>query len=333
MSLKKRKLRPVIDSEWKLLAAAPEVDPLLDGVTETNQRYGGGPVRHPEKDAPVDHHFFRDPEGVWHLWACVRCTSVGRILYHWDSPDFERTPWRDTGEIIRRNADSGESVNPGDEFMQSPFFLEHEGVHYMFYGGGGVGRTEPGSGDAQIPRFQICLMTSSDGRHWVRHRNENGLSRLFEGPGLTRDPCVVRIDGLWCLYYCGESAETGWKSSTFLRTSKDLLNWSEPKLVHFDAEDRFATASAKKAIECPFVLFRDGFYYLFRTVDYYERETHVFRSEDPEDFGVGEAGGYHVCPFPSAAPELYEVAGVNYVSSSHNPPAGEFIARYRWVEE
>ena len=38
------------------------------------------------------------------------------------------------------------------------------------------------------------IIDPPDGRIWTRHRNEDGLSRLFLGPGETRDPCLIRID-------------------------------------------------------------------------------------------------------------------------------------------
>jgi hypothetical protein len=89
-------------------------------------------------------------------------------------------------------------------------------------------------------------------------------------------------------------------------------------------------AAGRWATECPHVVWREGYYYLFRTESYYGRKTHVFRSEDPMDFGVGDASGKYVCELPAAAVEIYEVDGVEYVSSSHDPMVGNQMAKLRW---
>jgi hypothetical protein len=61
--------------------------------------------------------------------------------------------------------------------------------------------------------------------------------------------------------------------------------------------------------------------------------TLVFRSEDPFDFGIGDASSRLVGRLPCAAPELYEIDGREFVSSSHTPLFGEQMCRLRWVED
>ncbi len=326
-----KKLKPVLDGDWWLIGPSPDIDSLIPDPVEIKQRGDG--VGRPEKNAPVDHHIFQGLDGRWHCWGCVRATNVGRVLYHWEAARVTDSPWESTGHIIRVDKSCGESVEPGDECIQSPFFIEQDGRYFMFYGGGTTEIVESGPPERPRARRQMCLMTSDDGRTWERHRNGAGQSRVFAGPAGTRDPCVLQIDGLWHMYYCAASEQSGWQSATFLRTSPDLINWSDYKLVHFDAGFVYATETKKKAIECPFVVFRSGYYYLFRTVDYYSGETHVFRSIDPHDFGVGDLRDKHVCRIRVAAPEIYCIEGQEYVSSSHNPPLGEQMCRLRWVEQ
>jgi hypothetical protein len=81
------------------------------------------------------------------------------------------------------------------------------------------------------------------------------------------------------------------------------------------------------------VIEKEGFFYLFRTVDYYYCTTLVFRSEDPFDFGVGDARDKLVGRLPCAAPEFYTIDGIEYVSSSHTPLFGEQMCKVRWVED
>jgi hypothetical protein len=325
----RRKLKPELVGDWWLIGASPELDDILPERARLREDWMG----RAEKNAPVDHHIVRGPDGVYHLWGCVRATSVGRILYHWESESLEASPWRPTGQIVRADKAYGESVDSGDEVIQSPFFVQNNGVTFMFYGGGSTGERESGPAGNPRARYQICLMTSQDCHSWARHRGRDGTSRVFKGPGGTRDPFVIQIGDLWYLYYCAESEESRWRSTVFLRTSKDLLNWSDPRMVHHDRDGSFMGDTAKNWVECPHVVYRDGYYYLLRTVDYYTAETHVFRSDDPADFGIGDPRDKHVCRLPVGAPELYRFDGEEYVSSNHNPPLGTQMCRLRWVED
>jgi len=336
----RRKLRPVLDGRWWLIGPSPLLSDRIQG--DESHRVAFEKHRVGEHNAPVDHHVLRDDRGVFHLWGCVRSTAVGRILYHWQSDDITASPWRDTGQFLRADRDAGESVDDwhGEEWLQSPFFVRHDDGYSMFYGGHRAGLDASGTPvegvagpdyAADPSLHQICLMTSSDGRSWKRHRNSDGTSRLFLGPGETRDPCVIRVGDRWHMYCAGyfdpDRPDEG--AGFVVRTSTDLVNWSDWRLVHrgpsFGA-DRCDT-------ECPFVVEKGGFYYLFRTVDYYRAVTLVFRSEDPFDFGVGDARGKFVGRLPCAAPELYEFDGIEYVSSSHAPLECEKMCRIRWVED
>jgi hypothetical protein len=326
----RRKLRPVLDGDWWLIAPSPDLTGLVPGAREHEARWRAGEKR-AEHNAPVDHHAFRGRDGKWHLWGCVRATVVGRVLYHWDADALTDTPWRDTRELIRCSTEAGECINDygGQEWLQSPYFVAEDGTHYMFYGGHRSGAAVNGVDlDPTDPNraFQICLMTSTDARTWTRHDDGGGHSRVFLGPGATRDPCLIKIDGVWHMYYVGFEGDGKQNHGFCLRTSKDLVNWSDWKCVHRDV----SFGRIHTSCECPHVVYREGYFYLFRTVDYYRAETHVFRSDDPTDFGIGDARDKYVGPFPAAAPEIYAVGGQEYVSSNHNPPLGTQMCRLRW---
>jgi hypothetical protein len=335
----KRRLRPVLDGQWWMIGPAPDLEGRIDGTVAHRTAFEKNQI--PEHNAPVDHHIVRDVDGMYHLWGCVRATAVGRIFYHWETDDVTKSPWRHTGEIIRADHDAGESIDDwwGEEWIQSPYFIKENTTYYMFYGAHRVGRSAagapvpgytPGSG-ADPSVHQICVMTSPDGRSWTRHRNDDGTSRLFTGPGETRDPCLIKIDGLWHLYYAGyfdhDRPEEG--AGFTVRTSKDLVTWSDWKLVHRDPQ----YGSGRVETESPFVIEKEGYFYLFRTINYWRAMTLVFRSEDPYDFGIGDAGSKLVGRFPAAAPELYTIDGEEYVTSSHDPLFGEQMCRMRWIDD
>ncbi len=323
-----RKLKPVLDGEYWLTAPCPDLRDILPAGE--NSLYHGGSLQG-ECNACVDHHIFRDNEGLWHQWACVRNTSVGRILYHWTAESLTDSPWTPTGEIIRCDHMRGESVGgcaaARSEFIQSPFVLKHDGLFYMFYGGHTTLPEEP---SVSVEACQMCLMTSEDGRDWKRYENSEKFSRLFAGPGEVRDPCVIKVGDVWHMYYAGFHSGDVLRTAFFVRTSEDLIHWGDWKIVHEDpkyGEGRWDT-------ECPFVIYKESYYYLFRTKNYYTGETCVFRSENPFDFGIGDASEKFVCELYCAAPEIItDTEGAEYLSSSHNPQAGNYLCRLKWVDD
>lgn len=325
-------LRPRIVGDWWRIAPTPDLDGLLPPPQPGTPRFDAYNNARAHNE-PVDHHIFRGPDGTWHLWGCVRNTAVGRILMHWDADELTDSPWRDTREVIRCDQDAGESLDDwhGQEWIQSPYFVENDGVYYMFYGGHSAAidpQGNPVPGDDEANQCQICLMTSTDGRRWTRRRDGNCYSRLFVGPGETRDPCVIRAGGRWIMYYAGYDGPKAEAGAFFARISEDLIDWSEPVVVLRD----HAHGRRTWACECPHVVERGGAYYLFRTVNYYDANTQVYRSDDPLDFGRDDASAAagHVCRFPAAAVEIYEVEGEEYVSSNHDPVGGTLMARMTW---
>ncbi|MCJ7739582.1 MAG: hypothetical protein MUQ10_20095 [Anaerolineae bacterium] len=313
------KLRPVLDGDFWLIGASPDLFSLGDT--------GGAP-----EHECVDHHVYQDVDGQWHLWGCIRRTCVGRILYHWESDTLVQSPWRDTGTVIRVDRAAGESLDDwnGEEWIQSPFVVRHSGSFYMYYGGHSTARDAEGhpvpSGDPRTA-CQMCLMISQDGREWTRYRNEDGLSRLFVGPGETRDPCVLKMGDCWYLYHAGYHDEDRAQAGFYVRTSHDLLQWSDWRLVHQDR--RYGPGPWDT--ECPLVVFRGGAYYLFRTENYAAARTHVFRSEDPFDFGVGDARDHYVGSIAVAAPEIVVADnGDEYITSNHDLRGGTMMCRLRW---
>jgi hypothetical protein len=328
----KLKLCPALASDFCLLGPNPSRLGLPSLVVpERNPRAPDGAPTH----ECVDHHVFQSADGTWHLWGCIRKTTVGRILYRWEGVNLTDTPWNPTGEIIRVDHSVGESLayRGGEECIQSPFIIIDDGVYYMFYGGDGSGLDEAGASvESHNPEMigQMCLMTSKDGCNWTHFLNPAGQSRVFTGPMAVRDPCLLKIGELWYLYYAGFYGYQNGQAGFYVRTSADLYHWSERKLVHLDPQ----YGGHRWQTECPHVVYRHGYYYLFRTVHYESAETYVFRSENPLNFGLGDASDMCVGRIAVAAPEIIlDNQGNEYITSNHNLAGGTMLCRLRWEED
>jgi len=323
----KQKLRPVLDSDFWPIGLQPELKelPLLN-----EERIG--------PHEPNDHCIFQAADGTWQLWACVRKTPVGRCLVNWEAENLTDSPWKETGRVIRADRSAGESMVDwkGQEFLQSPFVVKEGDTYYMTYGGYSTGNDKEGSPTDDYGRTQnqICLMTSPDGINWTRHRGENGWSRIVVGPGAARDQNLVKFGDTWHMYYTGHENGSRENEYIYVRTSTDLIHWSDHSIVHFIDREYLNSYTC----ESPTVVERGGYYYLFRSGGLKTEapfSVAVYRSEDPMDFGTsGDGSEKRVCYFPAHACEIIiDENGQEYASRLHNddPSHCEInLARLRW---
>jgi hypothetical protein len=342
MSNEKRAMKPELEGEFLTIGDNPDLGELNGN-------------RDPQKGAVqecVDHHVFYAGDNKWHLWGCVRGTAVGRILYHWRGEHLTSAHWEKTGELLRSDQAYGEDMCRilGQEWIQSPYVIKADGNYYMFYGGHSTewdayGRASEGMLNynnqlirSASMRGQMCLMVSHDGLDWKRHLNPEGQSRLFTGPGETRDPMVLKIGNLWYMYCAGAVVhpEKGPMPQIYVRTSVDLLHWSDYSVAHYDYSVTSKEDEQTRSVwthECPFVVEHEGYYYLLRTENYAKRCTHVYRSDNPKDFGLGheEAKAKYAGILPVAAPEIIkDLNGDEYITSNHDLAGGTAICRLRW---
>jgi hypothetical protein len=287
-----RRMIPQLD-EWQIAG-----DPDLGELTDPKQQ-------------PVDFAIYQAADGTWQLWSCIRntkCAGNTRLFYRWEGKRLTDKDWKPMGIAMQAETKYGET--PGG--LQAPHVVKLGDTYYMFYG------------DWE----SICLATSRDGKNFTRVLNDRGLAGMFtEGMGNnTRDPMVIRIGDLWHCYY---TAYPDHKGAVFCRTSPDLKNWSESKIVAFGGRAGTGPWSA----ECPHVIYLEGYYYLFRTQRYGpDAQTSVYRSEDPMNFGV-ENDKYFVCALPVAAPEIILHEGQYYIASLLPSLKGIRVARLHWVTE
>ncbi|MGA2563809.1 MAG: hypothetical protein ABSF96_09630 [Steroidobacteraceae bacterium] len=304
-------LVPQIEGNWWQVAGSPD---LGQYTTEGQQ--------------PVDFAVWQAADGTWQLWSCIRATSypgATRLFYRWEGGRLADSNWKPMGIAMTSDPSLGEM----EGYLQAPYVMRYHGEFLMFYGGGN----------------QIALAKSKDGKTFERRLMPDGKVAMFTDGVGTRDPDVLRIKGLFYLYYSANPG-TALASSDlrtpverksllaspnadYLRTSKDLVKWSEPTRVAFGG----AAGTGPWSAECPFVYFHkaSGYYYLFRTQHYGENaQTSVYRSKDPTNFGIND-DRYLVETLPVAAPEIIESDGQLYIAALLPSLKGIQIAKLTWA--
>lgn len=291
-------LQPVIAGEWWTVAGDPDLGPLTN-----------------PKQQPVDFGIWQAADGTWQIWSCIRGTKEPgntRLFHRWEGAKLTDRNWKPMGIALQADPALGETRGG----LQAPYVIKHAGKYWMFYG----------------DWANICLATRPDGKTFTRHRNAQGKPQLnFAGPvdrdRNGRDPMVLRIYDKWHCYY---TAHPNNKGMDYGRTSDDLLNWSEERVVAAGGRSGDGPYSA----ECPFVVeLPPGHFYLFRTQKYgANAQSMVYHSRDPLDFGVGTDANHYVTTLPVAAPEIFQHEGRWYIAALLPTLKGIQIAPLKWVE-
>lgn len=246
----------------------------------------------PEKNGNYvnDHAIVKGPDGLWHLYGI---TSFGGRSY--DEKYFVHAVGKSLDEPFE---EKGRSIDRGTPAW-SPCVIEKDGVYHMFYG------PSPTS-----------LAVSFDMYEWFGH-----TVKLKDEPLMAahRDHFVLRLDNGSYLMYVSGVHDTYGAVSCF--SSDDLLSW---RFRGFALTTR-APAPLHPgwgAVESPFVVQKDGLYYLFVTYTDCSAETYnntlVFVSEDPLLFGCFDGTEKNARPVAALAlhaPEILQENGRYYVTT------------------
>ena len=284
--------QPRIVGEWRQVAGNPDLGELTS-----------------PKQQVVDFGVWQAADGTWQIWSCIRDTKeVGlhRLFHRWEGKTLDQPDWKPMGIAMRADESVGE--RPGG--LQAPFVLPEGDRFIMFYGGWD----------------DICSAASNDGKNFKRNKNAQGKATLFSAPGNNpRDAMVLRIGNLWHCYYTAHPKDKG---GVYCRTSPDLKQWSEPRLVARGGQSGDGPYSS----ECPFVVeLTPGEFYLFRNQIYGEgARCSVYHSRNPLDFGVDDDEGHFVCTLPVAAPEIIRHDGQWYIAALLPSLKGIQIAKLEW---
>lgn len=255
-----------------------------------------------------DHCLIRAADGTWHLFGITGNTvppgqtpdsGLERDFAHATAPALTG-PWTRQAYALHVDPDYY-----GEEHLWAPYVLEHDGTYYMFYAAGGQ------DGPA------VNLATSPDLETWTRLPS----GPLFRGL-VARDPFVARVGDHWVMYYC-EMAGPGGNHIVAARTSTDLVHWSAASTVFTDPA---TGANSAPVTESPFVVARDGWWYLFTGPRGGYEGTDVYASTDPMSFTPGQYAG-HV---PAHAAEVVSDGGGDWVTNCGWYEAGVHLAPLHW---
>ena len=242
----------------------------------------------------VDHGFIQANDGTWQLWACMRGTKPGRILYKWEGENLEQPDWTDKGIAARADTSWGEKAYP-EELMQAPYFVKVDDTYWCFYNSS-----------------EVRVMHSEDGKNYERKRfhKDNNILTHPNGPCKGRDPMIFRDDdGLWYLYTTVSYTIDGHSmGEVIVRSSKDLINWSDYTVVSRGGAGGNGPVSSESA----FVVKYEGKYYLFRASSI-SFLTYVYCSDSPYNFGVDNDEKL-IATLPLKAPEVFEHNRQWYIS-------------------
>ena len=255
-----------------------------------------------------DHTIFRDAAGRWRLVGITHAEPADPFneihLAHASADDLHG-PWRTEPFAATADPEAGETV------LWAPHVVEHDERFWMFVCGGGGG---PDDG-----MFRIQLLTSPDGVTWSRHE-ANPL--IIDGYH-ARDPMVLRVDDRWIMYYTATSDPAGGHHIVAAAESSDLVHWTGRHAVFTSQK----TGTWGGPTESPFVVERDGDYYLFIGPDPGYRGTRVIRSSDPLSFlAAGQVGHINA----HAAEVVTDDAGQTWVTHCGWGEGGVWLAPLHW---
>ncbi|MFF4182429.1 family 43 glycosylhydrolase [Streptomyces sp. NPDC001691] len=245
----------------------------------------------------------------WHLFSIVGDSaapgeapdSAAETAFAHASATDPHGPWTPHADAL--------TVDPayyGEQHLWAPHVIEADGTFFMFYAAGGSGGAA------------INLATSTDLFTWTRVAS----GPLFRGTA-ARDPMVVRIGAEWIMYYTELGADG--QHLVCWRRSADLLHWSAPGTAF--ADDSTA-AMGVSVTESPYVVERDGWYYLFIGPRGGYEGTDVLASRDPFRFTLDGYAG-HV---PGHAVEVVTDGQDRYASAAGWFRHGLLLAPLLWQD-
>lgn len=236
-----------------------------------------------------DHCIIKYRDGKYHLFGITSPTAI---------PADERYFVHAVGESLDTPfCEVGRSIDKGT-LAWSPCVTEKDGVYYMHYG------PSPTS-----------LAVSPDMYEWFGHRLNVDNEPLM---AMHRDHFVLECDGKYYMYVSGVKDGRG---AISVAISSDMITWNFAGYA-LTSSEKAPLTPAWGAMESPFVVKKDGLYYLFVTYtdcsDENYNNTLVFCSDNLLDFGCYMGSENEAVPIAALyahAPEILVENGKYYITT------------------
>ncbi|HXL70296.1 MAG TPA: hypothetical protein VN935_03550 [Rhizomicrobium sp.] len=255
-----------------------------------------------------DHCFIQAGDGTWHLFGITHQEPANpdheSFFLHTTAKDV-KGPWIKQAPVMRADAKFGESV------VWAPHVVAHDGKYWMFYCAGGKSHEQ----------FHIHMATSSDLVNWTRHPANPMVVDGYDA----RDPMVARVGDQWVLYYCATETPQGGHHVVKAMTSPDLIHWGNRRIVFRSPE----TGTFGGPTESPFMVARNGKYYLFVCTNAPYNTSAAYMSDDPFHFDIANT----VMTFPAHGAEVVHAGERWYVSSCGWEQGGLYLADLNWDDK
>ena len=260
-----------------------------------------------------DHTLVKDDDGKWHLYGI---TSFGGRSY--DEKYFVHGVG---GSLDAPLKEVNKTIDTGS-LAWAPCVIKEGENFYMFYG-----------------PSPTKLAVSFDNAEWFGY-----AVKMHKEPPMSahRDHFVLKLkDNSFLMFVSGIKDK---KSAISLFSSTDLLSWNFEGFALTSGENA-PLNPGWGAMESPFVVEKNGLYYLFVTYTDCSNDTYnqtlVFVSENPKSFGEynGGAGGVSpVTTLSAHAPEIvkdgddYYITTCGWLSKPIPHKGAVSIAKLSWVE-
>lgn len=261
-----------------------------------------------ENWVPNDHTFVKNESGEWHIFGITHPETSTQSIHDGEflsfhavssSGTFKETliefHYSDLPKILPPEDRPGERLE-----NHAPYIIKKDTLFYMIYG-----------------PSPFRLAVSMDLSNWETK------GELFSEEGGSRDPNLLLHEGIYYIVYCS-------LKKVQLRTSHDLINWSDPYTIF--TSDSFDP-------ESPSLIYNNRTFYLFfsswdgiwdkkEIKGAYQHLTHVHQSDDPFNFGDE---GTRLTTLKSHAPEIFQGEdGQWYISSVEWPNRGVSVDLLDW---
>ena len=255
-----------------------------------------------------DHCFIQDGRGVWHMFGITHAEPADaldeKFLAHATADHLFAPQWTQQAHVLHADRATWQETH-----VWAPHVIRHDDRYWMYYCAGG----------ADHHRYKIHLATSPDLWQWERHA---GNPMVVDGYD-ARDPMILRHEDRWIMYYTANAEPAGGHFVVASVTSRDLVHWGDKRVV-FTHPQRGTFGGPT---ESPFVVARDGRFYLFVCTNEPYSNTAVYESSDPFCWDIARRVG----AIGAHAAEVIVLAnGASYVSRAGWGEDGLYLAKLEW---